>query len=104
MPVSMKEPTPSLNASQPSNPSRVGAAEWLQRLAPFLPVLVALLYDVIQGSFAPGAKDIDTRYFFVAGKAWIRGLSPYDFEVYRAIWFNHFTDPIAPGVFAYLPG
>lgn len=104
MRVSTEEPTPDPQPGQTSNATPVGPVEWLQRLAPFLPVLVALVYGFIQGSFAPGAKDIDTRYFFVAGKAWIRGLSPYDFEVYRAIWFEHFTDSIAPGVFAYLPG
>ncbi len=65
---------------------------------------LAFVYVIIKGTFARGAKDIDTRYFFVAGKVWLKGLSPYDFSHYRAVWKSCFSEEISQGGFAYLPG
>lgn len=32
------------------------------------------------------AKFFDSRYFVVAGKCWLHGESPYDFNVYKSVW------------------
>lgn len=64
----------------------------------------ALLYVIFKGTFAAGAKDIDTRYFFIAGKIWIQGHSPYEFARYSDLWKRYFSDEISPGGFAYFPG
>jgi hypothetical protein len=67
-------------------------------------VLFAILYVFVRGTFGNGARDIDTRYFFIAGKVWVHGQSPYDFASYLGTWKQYFSDEIAPGAFAYLPG
>jgi hypothetical protein len=67
-------------------------------------LLLAFSYVVLRGTFAAGAKDIDARYFFVAGKVWLSGHSPYDFEHYGRVWLQYFEEPTTPGSFAYLPG
>lgn len=75
----------------------------LRRLYPVIPFL-AILYAFLRGTFAQGPRDIDTRYFFIAGKAWVHGESPYDFSCYQTLWHQYFSENVTSGVFAYLPG
>lgn len=72
-------------------------------LAIGLLLLLAFAYDVRSGFFYTGPSDwLDGEFFFVAGKAWARGASPYDLDVFHAIWRDHL--PIAPfGSFVYPP-
>jgi hypothetical protein len=67
-------------------------------------VVLGLMYASVQGTWGRGAKDIDTRYFFVAGKVWTSGQSPYDFATYQRVWREHFQDEVGQGAFSYLPG
>lgn len=72
----------------------------LARWFPILCLALATTYVVKAGFFTNGpAHHLDTKYFFVASRAWLEGGSPYDYSFYSEVYARYFDSGLAPFVF-----
>ncbi len=66
-----------------------------------LAVAISVFYSGLQKY--SDAKNVDTRYFYLAAKCWASGRSPYEPATYEAMSRSEFGEPPAALFVAYLP-